>query len=60
MTETWSTRTAPRPLTIEEPDRDLLVEALGKRSGAIVVTGHFGNWDIAAKSLRLFGGRSTS
>jgi len=45
----------PRPMKLEEPDRDLLEGALARRKGAIFVTGHFGNWDVAAKTLQTFG-----
>jgi len=44
----------PRPhaIRLEQPRRDDLGEALREGCGAVVVTGHFGNWDIAAKTLR--------
>ena len=41
----------PRPIRLELPERDLLAEALREGHGAVVVTGHLGNWDIAAKAL---------
>jgi len=45
----------PKPVRIDVPDRDELMAALSAGSGAVVVTGHFGNWDIAAKGLRDYG-----
>jgi len=45
----------PQPLDLEVPERDELVDALQEGTGAVVVTGHFGNWDIAAKTLRDYG-----
>ena len=42
----------PRPVHLVLPERDPLAEALQAGRGAVVVTGHFGNWDIAAKTLR--------
>jgi lauroyl/myristoyl acyltransferase len=44
----------PRPIRLELPQRDLIREALGERRGAVLVTGHIGNWDVAAKTLRDF------
>ncbi len=41
----------PHPIRLEKPSRDDLAEALREGRGAVVVTGHFGNWDIAAKTL---------
>ncbi|HVN83613.1 MAG TPA: lysophospholipid acyltransferase family protein [Candidatus Binatia bacterium] len=53
MTETMEYY-GPRPhaIRLDPPDHDPLAEALRERRGAVVVTGHFGNWDIAAKTLR--------
>jgi len=45
----------PRPIQLDEPNRDDLAGALEEGRGAVVVTGHFGNWDIAAKTLREYG-----
>lgn len=42
----------PRPIRFDMPDRDAVAETLKKGRGAVVVTAHFGNWDIAAKVLR--------
>ena len=45
----------PQPIRIDVPDRDELANALDSGRGAVVVTGHFGNWDVAAKGLRDYG-----
>lgn len=45
----------PPRVRLELPERDPLGEALADGRGAVVVTGHFGNWDIAAKTLREYG-----
>jgi lauroyl/myristoyl acyltransferase len=42
----------PKPIRLDLPQRDLIVEALREQRGAVLVTGHIGNWDIAAKTLR--------
>ncbi|HUI25807.1 MAG TPA: lysophospholipid acyltransferase family protein [Candidatus Kryptonia bacterium] len=42
----------PHPIELDLPVHDPLAEALREGRGAVVVTGHFGNWDIAAKTLR--------
>ncbi len=53
MTETMEYY-GPRsqPIQLDVPQRDVLAEALAKGRGAVVVTGHLGNWDLAAKTLR--------
>jgi len=45
----------PKPIRIDLPKEDALAQALADGDGAVVVTGHFGNWDIAAKALREYG-----
>jgi lauroyl/myristoyl acyltransferase len=45
----------PRPIRLEVPGRDAVADALIADQGAVVVTGHFGNWDIAAKKLCEYG-----
>jgi KDO2-lipid IV(A) lauroyltransferase len=45
----------PRPLQLDDPSRDDLAVALQEGRGAVVVTGHFGNWDVAAKTLHEYG-----
>jgi lauroyl/myristoyl acyltransferase len=48
--EHYSSR--PRPVRIERPARDAVLAALAAGRGVVVVTGHIGSWDIAAKTLR--------
>jgi KDO2-lipid IV(A) lauroyltransferase len=45
----------PLPLTLEAPSDNALADALKDGRGAVVVTGHFGNWDVAAKTLSDYG-----
>jgi Kdo2-lipid IVA lauroyltransferase/acyltransferase len=45
----------PRAVQLDPPEHDYLADALNAGHGAVVVTGHFGNWDIAAKTLREYG-----
>ena len=45
----------PPPVRLELRQRDPLAEALQEGGGAILVTGHFGNWDIVANQLRNYG-----
>ncbi len=45
----------PRPIRLDPPEHDHLAVALREGHGAVVVTGHFGNWDIAAKTLHDYG-----
>ncbi|MBI4517830.1 MAG: lysophospholipid acyltransferase family protein [Deltaproteobacteria bacterium] len=45
----------PRAIRLDTPQHDPLAEALRAGRGAVVVTGHFGNWDIAAKALCDYG-----
>jgi KDO2-lipid IV(A) lauroyltransferase len=40
-----------RPLRIDVPSEDAVLDAVAAGRGAVVVTGHIGSWDIAAKSL---------
>ena len=42
----------PHPIQIDAPEHNSVAQALSCGRGAVVVTGHFGNWDIAAKGLR--------
>jgi KDO2-lipid IV(A) lauroyltransferase len=42
----------PRSIRLELPARDTIAEALADGRGAVLVTGHVGNWDVAAKALR--------
>jgi KDO2-lipid IV(A) lauroyltransferase len=44
----------PKPFRIDLPKHDLLAEAIAEGRGAIMLTGHFGNWDVAAKTLQRY------
>jgi KDO2-lipid IV(A) lauroyltransferase len=44
-----------KPIRLDLPDPDPVAEALAGGRGAVVVTGHFGNWDVAAKTMRRYG-----
>jgi len=45
----------PKPIRVDVPPDDDLAAALRAGRGAIVVTGHFGNWDVAAKLINSHG-----
>ena len=45
----------PQPMTFEEPPEDRLATALAQGRGVVVVTCHFGNWDVAARTLARYG-----
>ncbi|MFN2426371.1 MAG: lysophospholipid acyltransferase family protein [Candidatus Binatia bacterium] len=45
----------PHPIRVDVPEPDLLATTLEKGRGAVVVTGHLGNWDVAAADLRKYG-----
>ncbi len=47
--EHYSSR--PKPVQIERPRADPVLAALGEGRGVVLVTGHIGSWDIAAKTL---------
>ncbi len=51
--ESFSPR--PQPLRVDLPTPDLIAEALREGRGAVLVTGHLGNWDVAAKMLAEYG-----
>jgi KDO2-lipid IV(A) lauroyltransferase len=40
------------PMRIDPPPDDAVIDAIAAGRGAVVVTGHIGSWDIAAKGLR--------
>jgi lauroyl/myristoyl acyltransferase len=40
-----------KPMRIEPPPEDAVLDAIAAGRGAVVVTGHIGSWDIAAKGL---------
>jgi len=44
----------PLPVRVDLPQRDFVEEAVQAGTGAVVVTGHFGNWDIAALELQKY------
>jgi lauroyl/myristoyl acyltransferase len=48
--EHYSSR--PRRVRIDRPSQDAVLDALDAGRGVVVVTGHIGSWDIAAKTLR--------
>lgn len=45
----------PNPVRVDIPEPDLLEQALAAGRGAVVVTGHLGNWDVAAARLLKYG-----
>lgn len=45
----------PQPIRLDLPVEDEIGESLREGHGVVLVTGHFGNWDIAAKTLRDYG-----
>jgi lauroyl/myristoyl acyltransferase len=47
--EAWAPQ--PKPARIEPPAEDAVLHAIAAGRGAVVVTGHIGSWDIAAKGL---------
>jgi lauroyl/myristoyl acyltransferase len=48
---------SPRPMTVrvDEPTDDPIRAALTRGKGAVLVTCHFGNWDVGARTLARFG-----
>ena len=42
----------PRPIRFDLPEDDLIATSLGEGRGVVLVTGHIGNWDVAARRLR--------
>jgi lauroyl/myristoyl acyltransferase len=47
--EHYSSR--PKPVEIDRPRADAVLSALARGRGVVLVTGHVGSWDIAAKAL---------
>jgi|SRR5579862_1695466 len=45
----------PQPLRIDVTGRDELARVLHSGRGAVLVTAHLGNWEVAARELRAFG-----
>lgn len=44
-----------QPMEIDHPAHDRIAKALATGRGAVFVTCHFGNWDVAAQSLSTYG-----
>jgi KDO2-lipid IV(A) lauroyltransferase len=51
--EQWGSR--PRPLELSVVGRELLTDALAAHRGVILLTGHFGSWEVAARFLGQLG-----
>jgi lauroyl/myristoyl acyltransferase len=51
--EQWGPR--PRPLDLRVFNGAVFEEALAERRGLVVVTGHFGSWEVAARMLARLG-----
>jgi lauroyl/myristoyl acyltransferase len=47
--EQWGPR--PRPLEVQVVNRELFDAALAEHRGLVVLTGHFGSWEVAARLL---------
>ncbi len=45
----------PQPVRVDEPTDDPIKAAIARGRGAVLVTCHFGNWDIGARTLVRFG-----
>jgi KDO2-lipid IV(A) lauroyltransferase len=45
----------PKPVRVEEPVDDPIKAAIRRGRGAVLVTCHFGNWDVGARTLARFG-----
>lgn len=45
----------PKPITIERPADDPIQSAIAEGRGVVLVTCHFGNWDVAARTLARYG-----
>jgi KDO2-lipid IV(A) lauroyltransferase len=45
----------PQPMTIERPANDPIQAAIEEGRGAVLVSCHFGNWDVAASTLARYG-----
>jgi KDO2-lipid IV(A) lauroyltransferase len=45
----------PQPVRVDEPTDDPIKAAITRGCGAVLVTCHFGNWDIGARTLVRFG-----
>jgi KDO2-lipid IV(A) lauroyltransferase len=47
--EQWGPR--PRPLSLSIPGREVVEDALAEGRGLVVLTGHYGSWDVGARVL---------
>jgi lauroyl/myristoyl acyltransferase len=47
--EQWGPR--PRPLDVRVHDEHVVEQALADRRGVVMLTGHFGSWEVAARVL---------
>ena len=45
----------PKPITIERPAHDPIEATIKEGRGVVIVTCHFGNWDVAARTLARYG-----
>jgi KDO2-lipid IV(A) lauroyltransferase len=45
----------PQPMTIDRPPNDPVQAAIEQGRGVVLVTCHFGNWDVAARTLARYG-----
>ncbi|HEY2389283.1 MAG TPA: lysophospholipid acyltransferase family protein [Candidatus Binatia bacterium] len=45
----------PMPITIDRPENDPIEAAVREGRGTVLVTCHFGNWDVAARTLARYG-----
>ena len=51
--EQWGPR--PRPIDIDVQHPEIVDRALAERRGLVILTGHFGSWEIAARMLGRLG-----
>src|SRR5262245_15393177 len=51
--EQWGPR--PRPLDLTVRGREVVEEAVAEERGLVVLTGHFGSWDVGARVLTRLG-----
>ena len=49
----------PRPVDLTINGRDLFEDALAEGRGLVVLTGHFGSWEVGARVLTGSAARST-
>jgi KDO2-lipid IV(A) lauroyltransferase len=51
--EQWGAR--PRPLDIRYVQAEIFEQALAEHRGLVILTGHFGSWEVAARALARLG-----